>query len=128
MPRSLLDAAASHRDDMVALTRELVAIPTENPPGNRYGETAALLCERLAKLGFDDTRREGDCVLSFAGDGEPTLYFSGHYDVVPAQSPSQFEPRVKGANLFGRGSSDMKSGLAAMIYAAKAARHFEGQS
>jgi succinyl-diaminopimelate desuccinylase len=38
--------------------------------------------------------------------------------VVPAQSRSQFEPEVKGANLFGRGSSDMKSGLAAMLYAA----------
>jgi acetylornithine deacetylase/succinyl-diaminopimelate desuccinylase family protein len=65
---------------------------------------------------------EGDSVLSFVGTGERTLYFHGHYDVVPAQSRSQFEPYVKGANLFGRGSSDMKSGLAAMIYAAKAIR------
>src|SRR5581483_11886142 len=54
--------------------------------------------------------------------GQRTLYFSGHYDVVPAQSRDQFEPRIEGANLFGRGSSDMKSGLAAMIHAAAAAR------
>src|SRR5262249_14300696 len=51
-----------------------------------------------------------------------TLYFSGHYDVVPAQTRDQFQPRVEGTNLFGRGSSDMKSGLAAMIHGAAAAR------
>lgn len=105
---------------MVDLTRQLVAIPSENPPGNCYAETVELLVRHLRELGFTETRVEGDCVLSFIGRGERTLYFSGHYDVVPAQDPSQFQPSIKGANLFGRGSSDMKSGLAAMIYAAKA--------
>lgn len=105
---------------MVALTCDLVSIPTENPPGNRYADAVDLLCRHLRALGFSGTRVEGDCVLSFAGHGDRTLYFSGHYDVVPAQSPAQFTPAVKGANLFGRGSSDMKSGLAAMIYAARA--------
>jgi acetylornithine deacetylase/succinyl-diaminopimelate desuccinylase family protein len=118
----LLEALGSYRDDMLELTRQLVAIPSENPPGNCYREIVELLLTHLRRLGFTDTRVEGDCVLSFVGAGERTLYFSGHYDVVPAQSPSQFEPVVKDANLFGRGSSDMKSGLAAMIYAAKALR------
>lgn len=118
----LLEAVRSHREAMVALTRELIAIPSENPPGNFYAETVGLLSVRLRELGFTDTRIEGDCLLSFVGEGERTLYFSGHYDVVPAQSPSQFEPALKGPNLFGRGSSDMKSGLVAMIYAALALR------
>jgi succinyl-diaminopimelate desuccinylase len=113
MHSNITQAVASYRDAMVELTRELVAIPTENPPGNRYGDAAKLLCRRLGELGFTDTSVEGDCVLSFAGRGERTLYFSG-------QSHSQFDPSVQGANLFGRGSSDMKSGLAAMIYAARA--------
>jgi succinyl-diaminopimelate desuccinylase len=120
MPASLLDSIAAQRDAMVDLTRQLVAIPSENPPGNFYAETVQLLVRHLHELGFADTRIEGDCILSFVGHGERTLYFSGHYDVVPAQSPTQFEPSIQGANLFGRGSSDMKSGLAAMIYAAKA--------
>jgi acetylornithine deacetylase/succinyl-diaminopimelate desuccinylase family protein len=76
----------------------------------------------LHKLGFEDTQVVGGCVLSFVGQGDPTLYFGGHYDVVPAQSRSQFDPVKKAENLFGRGSSDMKSGLAAMTYAAKAIR------
>lgn len=115
-------ATEAHREAMIEFTRALVAIPTENPPGNAYPEAAQLICRELNRLGFRDTRMEGDCVLAFVGDGERTLYFSGHYDVVPAQSPAQFDPRIKGANLFGRGSSDMKSGLAAMTYAAAALR------
>ena len=122
MHSNITQAVAGYRDAMLDLTRELVSIPTENPPGNRYADAVKVLCRRLSELGFLDTHVEGDCVLSFSGVGGRILYFSGHYDVVPAQSPTQFEPMVKGANLFGRGSSDMKSGLAAMIYAALALR------
>lgn len=107
---------------MVEFTRDLVAIPTENPPGNEYGRAVECIVRRLGALGFRDSRVEGDCVLSFVGAGERAVYFSGHYDVVPAQDGSQFDPVVRGANLFGRGSSDMKSGLAAMTYAAAALR------
>src|ERR1700745_2759265 len=107
---------------MLEFTRRLVAIPSENPPGNAYEECARTLVDELRRLGFDDVRREGACVLASAGSGSRTLYFSGHYDVVPAQSRDQFQPRIEGANLFGRGSSDMKSGVAAMMHAAAAVR------
>ncbi|TML36446.1 MAG: M20 family metallopeptidase [Actinobacteria bacterium] len=46
----------------------------------------------------------------------PTIVLHGHLDVVPAQS-SQFEPRIEGDRLFGRGAYDMKGGLAAMMCA-----------
>jgi succinyl-diaminopimelate desuccinylase len=107
---------------MLDLTKRLIAVPSENPPGNQYEECIRILLSELDQLGFDDVRREGECVLGHVGSGPRTLYFSGHYDVVPAQSRNQFEPRVEGNNLFGRGSSDMKSGVAAMIHAAAAAR------
>ncbi len=107
---------------MLDLTMRLVAIASENPPGNHYEECLSILVDELGKLAVDDIRREGACVLASVGTGQRALYFSGHYDVVPAQSREQFQPRVEGANLFGRGSSDMKGGLAAMIHAAAAAR------
>ena len=107
---------------LLDLTKRLIAIPSENPPGNHYEECASILRDELVRLAFDDVRREGACVLAAVGTGPRTLYFSGHFDVVPAQSRDQFQPRVEGQNLFGRGSSDMKSGLAAMMYAAAAAR------
>src|SRR5215472_17977953 len=107
---------------MLEFTKRLIAVPSENPPGTQYEECVGILVDELNRLGFDAVRREGACVLASVGIGSRTLYFSGHYDVVPAQSPEQFMPCVEGANLFGRGSSDMKSGLAAMIHAAAAAR------
>jgi len=118
----LLRAISAYRQEMVELTEHLVAIPTENPPGNAYAQAVELLCRQLGELGFTDTHTEGECVLSSVGESDRTLYFSGHYDVAPAQSPSQFALTVKGGNLFGRGASDMKAGLTAMIYAAKVLR------
>jgi acetylornithine deacetylase/succinyl-diaminopimelate desuccinylase family protein len=103
---------------MAGFTRELIAVPTENPPGNCYAAAREVILARLDSLGFADTRVAGQCVLSTIGQGDRTVYFSGHYDVVLANSPAQFNPEIQGRNLFGRGSSDMKSGLAAMTYAA----------
>ena len=48
----------------------------------------------------------------------PTVVFHGHLDVVPARE-GQFEPRVEGDRLIGRGAYDMKGALAAMMYALK---------
>ena len=118
---TLADAIEQHRDAMVDFARRLIAIPTENPPGNCYAEAAALIRAQLDHLGFE-TQVCGDCVLTSIGDGARTLYLSGHYDVVPAQHAAQFDPMLRGANLFGRGSSDMKAALGAMIYAARALR------
>jgi succinyl-diaminopimelate desuccinylase len=118
---AIIDAVHADRVPMLELTRQLIAIPSENSPGSHYADALQLICQHLEQLGFEPEVKD-DCVLCFAGQGKRTLYFSGHYDVVPAQARAQFEPVVRGKNLFGRGSSDMKSGLAAMTYAAKAVR------
>jgi succinyl-diaminopimelate desuccinylase len=81
------------------------------PGGATPGATAA---------GAPRQRAPGRCVRSFYGAGPRTLYFHGHYDVVPAADPRQFLPVRRGNQLHGRGAADMKSGLAAMIYAVRA--------
>src|SRR5947208_16248194 len=50
------------------------------------------------------------------GSGGPTVVLHGHLDVVPGR-PEQFEPRIEGDRLIGRGAYDMKGGLAAMLCA-----------
>jgi succinyl-diaminopimelate desuccinylase len=52
------------------------------------------------------------------GGAVPTVVFHGHLDVVPAH-PEQFQPRIEGDRLIGRGAYDMKGGLAAMMCALK---------
>src|SRR5467141_4825821 len=115
-------------DQMAALLAELVAIPTENPPGKNYRACADLLEIRLRESGLDcerlapeDSKKDPNdapiCLLASYGRGERALYFHGHYDVVPAQSAEQFLPVRKEHFLFGRGSCDMKGGIVAMLYA-----------
>jgi succinyl-diaminopimelate desuccinylase len=53
-----------------------------------------------------------------AAESPPTVIFHGHLDVVPAY-PSQFEPRIEGDRLIGRGAYDMKGALAAMMCTVK---------
>jgi succinyl-diaminopimelate desuccinylase len=129
---NLLDAVDALQSEMVDFTRELVAIPSENPPGNEYARCAGAIAQKLNDLGFDPRVIEvpaprlgespGYCVTASHGEGERVLYFHGHYDVVPHSVEGQFDPVIQHSNLLGRGSSDMKSGLASMIFAVQALR------
>jgi len=131
--RNLLEAVDASRSEMIDFTRELVAIPTENPPGNEYARCADVIAQKLKDIGLEPRVIEvpgtplGYCVTASHGEGERALYFHGHYDVVPHSTEGQFDPVIQGSNLFGRGSSDMKSGLAAMIYAVHALRRAEAR-
>ena len=61
-------------------------------------------------------------MIGSVGDGPETVYFHGHFDVVPAQSRDQFSPSRADGTITGRGSADMKGGLVSMLYGAVAAR------
>lgn len=120
-------------DEMAALLADLVAVPTENPPGRHYREFTELFESHVAKLGLRCERLEPTLTKASAGDapaclsvsygkGERVFYFHGHYDVVPAQSEEQFRPSRKEHFLFGRGACDMKGGIVSMLYALLALR------
>jgi succinyl-diaminopimelate desuccinylase len=130
---AILSWLKERKEEMAALLAELVAIPTENPPGNNYQVCADLLEQRIQQLGLDCKRiipvgpqdRPDEVPASLTanyGTGERVLYFHGHYDVVPAQSADQFQPLRKDNFLFGRGACDMKGGIVAMLYAILAIR------
>lgn len=121
-------AAELPENEIVAFARDLVAIPTENPPGAAYDECLQRICAELDVLAIDyEVVETGDAnaprrsILAEVGEAGPLLYLHGHYDVVPAFSPEQFEPRLADGRLIGRGSSDMKGGLASIVHAAHAA-------
>jgi acetylornithine deacetylase/succinyl-diaminopimelate desuccinylase family protein len=128
---ALLEAVDASQPAALDFARDLVAIPTENPPGNAYKQCAEAIARKLKNMGLEPEIVEaptagsdapGSCVVAFHGEGERVLYFHGHYDVVPRSREGQFEPVIEGAKLFGRGSSDMKGGLAAMVGAVEAVR------
>ncbi|MEW6367933.1 MAG: ArgE/DapE family deacylase [Acidobacteriota bacterium] len=126
LERALPQALEACKPSILALAGDLMAIPTENPPGRAYPECVERIRAELDLVGLDHRLIEapGEAglprfnLLAFHGDGSRTLCLHGHYDVVPAQSSAQFNPRVEGGWLIGRGSADMKAGIAAMVYAA----------
>jgi acetylornithine deacetylase/succinyl-diaminopimelate desuccinylase-like protein len=126
--RKWLDGRA---DEMTALLETLVAVDTENPPGRALGRCGRTLADAMADLDLAPElipvpsagELEEPCILrGEAGSGPRTIYFHGHFDVVPAQDPAQFQPRRVDGRVYGRGTADMKGGLVSMLYGAVAAR------
>jgi succinyl-diaminopimelate desuccinylase len=125
------------RDDLIALTQELIRIPTLNPPGEYYRDICEFLQRRLGASGFETqliraegapgdsekyprwntvARREG----SVAGD---CVHFNSHTDVVEVGHGWTHDPfggELVDGKIYGRGSCDMKGGLAASIIAVEA--------
>jgi acetylornithine deacetylase/succinyl-diaminopimelate desuccinylase family protein len=115
------------KKELIDLTTRLVQIPTENPPGNEKA-AAQFLKPLLSKMGFKtktvlSPKGRWNIVAERRwGKGGRTLIFNGHLDVVPAGNPSQWKfPPFKGTlskgRIYGRGASDMKSGIACFIHA-----------
>lgn len=121
--------ALSPRGDAVALTRALVAVDSRNPslvpaaPGE--GECARALADTLDAWGFrvalfDSAPNRPNVVARIGRAGGRTLMFNGHLDTVGVEGMTHppFDPALDGDQLFGRGSCDMKGGVAAMCAAA----------
>ena len=116
-----------YRQQIIDMLCELVAIPTVNPPGQSYRECVDYLSSKLREwkiehrlISVPDGKYPRFSILGAYGSGGKCLHFHGHYDVVPADSPDQFKPRIQEDRLYGRGSSDMKGGLVAMLFALRA--------
>ncbi len=111
--------------DPVALAADLIRCPTVTP---EEGGALVLLERRLSEAGFACTRvdRAGtpNLFARWGAKGDPRSFgFNGHTDVVPvgdraAWSTDPFGAEERAGYLWGRGASDMKSGVAAFVAAA----------
>jgi succinyl-diaminopimelate desuccinylase len=97
--------------DLLALTAELVAIPSES---RAEGPITDWFEAELRALDGLEVTRVGDNVVARTDLGRATrLVLAGHTDTVPANGNA--EPRLDGDTLWGLGSTDMKGGLAVML-------------
>lgn len=109
-------------DPTVELLRDLVQRPSVTPDDKGC---QALIAERLEALGFSiENMPAGDVENLWArlGTDSPLVVLAGHTDVVPTGDESQwrvppFSAEVIDNKMYGRGTSDMKGGVAAMITA-----------
>jgi len=126
--------------DAAALTAELVRLDTRNPSlvPDAPGEMAAvrMLSELLPGWGFrvqvqDVAPGRANLLARIGPEGGRVLMFNGHLDVVGTEGMTHppFEPLERDGRLYGRGSADMKGGVAAMCAAAAraAAGGLEGE-
>ena len=127
----------SYRDFAVRFLGEIVSIPTVSPWGEGYEEFARVSKELLESVGvsveihrvpqeYVDPRvppegrgRARYIVLARIGNRDNViLHFNGHYDVVPGgpgwSVTEPFKPRIVDGKLYGRGTTDMKGGIAAI--------------
>jgi succinyl-diaminopimelate desuccinylase len=129
-------AIEGRRDELIALTQDLIRIPTLNPPGDAYLEICEYLAGRLKARRFavELIRAEGtpgdsdryprwNLIARREGQGSgPCVHFNAHIDVVEIGSGWTRDPfggELDGDRVYGRGSCDMKGGLAASIIAAE---------
>jgi succinyl-diaminopimelate desuccinylase len=134
---ALLSRIDDKRDDLVELTQTLVRIPTTNPPGEYYEDCTRFIAERLSGRDFEieHVRAEGSI-----GDSDryprsnviarhsrnspgPSVHFNSHIDVVEpgaGWSCDPFAAEIRDGRIYGRGTCDMKGGLAASIIAVEA--------
>jgi succinyl-diaminopimelate desuccinylase len=120
--------------ELVALTCDLVRFPTVNPPGEAYTECAEFLGARLARRGFsieyvrgagapgDSDRYPRTNVVARREGTRPgrCVHFNGHIDVVApglGWSVDPFAAIVRDGRILGRGTCDMKGGIAAAVIA-----------
>jgi acetylornithine deacetylase len=117
------------RGDAVALARALVATDSRNPviaPGGvGEGAAASLLAEVLGDWGFDVELHEvapgrPNVIARTGRPGGRALMFNGHLDVVGTDGMIHppFDAALRDGRIYGRGSADMKGGIAAMCAAA----------
>lgn len=113
--------------NVIQLTQKLIKFNTVNPPGNE-AEIAQYIGEILAKNGFDIdypvhcANRLNMIASKGLSKNRPPIVLTGHLDVVPLGendwSYDPFNGEIINGKIYGRGTTDMKAGVAAMIIAA----------
>ncbi|MCO8101439.1 succinyl-diaminopimelate desuccinylase [Acinetobacter indicus] len=113
-----------NHSDTLELSLQLLRQPSVTPVDHNCQD---IMAERLKKIGFNiESMRFEDVDNLWARKGTegPVFCFAGHTDVVPTGSldawhSDPFAPEIRNGKLYGRGSADMKTALAAMVVASE---------
>ena len=122
------ELAKSRSDELVQLVSDLIKIPSENPTGSQE-EVVSFVEQYLEDAGISHERvfcnPEFPNVLAKMGSEDGfSVILNGHVDVVPAGDRSQwkwdpFGGEITDTKILGRGTSDMKAGVAGLLFAMK---------
>ncbi len=124
--------------ESIEFLSKMIEIPTENPPGTHYDDFALFFYKQLKMMGYDSRIMQvpenrvrqlakmgtgsRPSIIGTKGNGKIKIAFNGHYDVVPAGEGWKYNPfkaKIENGCIYGRGSSDMKGGIAMQLFAVK---------
>ena len=115
----------SRKAQLLQLCSDMIRIPSENPPG-KMEDMTAFICRYLEAHGISckvlrPEEHSPDIIAELGPAGGRTLILNGHCDVVPAGNREKwrFDPfggEIRDGKILGRGASDMKSGLAGLLF------------
>jgi succinyl-diaminopimelate desuccinylase len=113
-------------EELVGLATRLIGYDTAEPDGvlEAAGFVEGWLEARGIEVATDEVRGLPVLKAEVGPEGAPTVVLHGHLDVVPGLD-GQFEPKIEGERLYGRGAYDMKGALAAMLVTTAAMREQE---
>lgn len=117
----------AHREDLISLTLDLLAIDTANPPGDTR-EIVTKIERYLEPLSVDVERVVTDpakpnLLVRVPGQADQTLLYNGHLDTVPFDADEWTHDPLGDYvddRVYGRGATDMKGGVASMLFAIQA--------
>jgi len=127
LEQRLLQAIDGAQADLIELLSSLVRFETQNPPGGNEAPAQQWIADRMRKLGMEvdlfeplPGRPNAVGVLRGAGGGRSVI-LNGHVDVAEIRQRARserdpFTPVIEGRTMYGRGTSDMKSALAAYLF------------
>jgi len=144
--KKIINQVDANKDEAVEFLQNLIKIPTFVPPGNNYDKIAQIISKKMEESGFtirlvetpkDYLEKAGaskfdpplkgvrvNTIGNLQGsERSPTLVFNGHVDTVPVNPGWKTDPfggEIMNGSIYGRGASDNKGGVAAMIMAFKA--------
>jgi succinyl-diaminopimelate desuccinylase len=118
---------ADHQSEVLDVAGDLLAADTSNPPG-RTDEAVTVVEEFLGAVGVETERFAVDpakpnLLARVPGAGDRTLLYNGHLDTVPFDAGAWTHDPLgerDGDRLYGRGATDMKGAVAAMLTAVRA--------
>lgn len=125
LKKIIIDEVEKRKDELVQLCSSLIQIPSENPPGDST-EISQFITDYLKQYDLEPEWHESsdkmfNLLSSYGAKDGKNLIYCGHTDVVPAGDLSKwdFDPfsgEVVDGWMLGRGASDMKAGLAGLIF------------
>jgi len=117
----------AHREELVTLSKDLLAVDTSNPPGDTR-EIVAEIEEFLDPLPVDVERFSVDpakpnLLVRVPGESDRTLLYNGHLDTVPFDADAWAHDPLgerEDDRVYGRGATDMKGAVASMLFTIQA--------